>query len=439
VWSRRSFCKSALGALVAPLCWPSRSSAAVLARFPYIQNVGPNRATLVWTTEERGHGGVWVSSQPVIARLSPSAPSRRTEVRLALRGRIGIPDRTALLYRDSGPARWVSSIVRELRPEETELATPYYRHTVELAGLDPSAEYFYAPMLEGQNLWPSDKFNFRTAGGGPFSFLAFGDSGAGSPEQAALAELIRRERPAFVLHLGDLAYPRGAFVDYQSNYFGVYQDIMRRIPFFPCPGNHGYMTRDAFPYVMVHAVPTVANIPEIDRGRYYSFDWGDVHFVSIDSNAPLVRASEGKGPMLQWLEYDLRSTRKFWKIVYFHHPPYAGGPNETDPLSTLARQYLAPIVERYGVQLVLNGHEHSYQRSHPIRNRQIVAPGEGTVYVTSGGGGKTTYPIHYNPYVATALSVYHYLRLEVNRVKLTVRAIGLGGVEIDRIGLGPLG
>ena len=336
------------------------------------------------------------------------------------------------------PVQRKASVVRELLPAETDLGAPRYRHTVELAGLEPNTEYFYGFLADDLGLATNEPLSFRTACPGSLSFLAFGDSGSGGAEQQILAGWMRKESPSLVLHLGDLAYPRGAFQDYQDYYFAPCRDLMKRVPFFPCPGNHDYMTRDAFPYLALHNLPQVASVPESDHGRYYSFDWGGVHFVSVDSNAPLVRAAGGQGPMLDWLENDLSATRQYWKIVYFHHPPFAGGPNENDPLATLARNCLVPIIERHGVQLVLNGHEHSYQRTFPLAGKQMVTKGNGTVYVTSGGGGYGLYAAHSHPLVAVRHSVHHYLRVDVANSRLNVSAIGLTGEEIDSFDLAPL-
>jgi len=240
-------------------------------------------------------------------------------------------------------------VVTELLPAETDLGTPCYHHTVELSGLEPNTEYFYGIVRDDGALTANEPLSFRTACPGALSFLAFGDSGSGSAEQQILAGWMKKENPSLVLHLGDLAYPNGSFEDFQAYYFDPCRDLMKRVPFFPCPGNHDYMTRDAFPYLALHDLPQLRSVPEQDRGRYYSFDWGNVHFVSVDSNAPLVLAAGGQGSMLDWLEQDLRATRQYWKIVYFHHPPFAGGPNENDASSELARRYLVPIVERHGV------------------------------------------------------------------------------------------
>src|SRR5581483_10806821 len=121
---------------------------------------------------------------------------------------------------------------------------------------------------------------------------------------------------------------------------------MSSVPFFPAPGNHDYETPNAIPYLTVHSVPT-DGVPPIDRGRYYSFDWGNVHFVSLDGHQSLERAVVGTGSMLKWLQADLRSTQQFWKIVYFHYPPFAAGPNMNDPHSALVRQYIVPILETH--------------------------------------------------------------------------------------------
>ena len=113
--------------------------------------------------------------------------------------------------------------------------------------------------------------------------------------------------------------------------------------------------------------------------------------------------------MLRWLENDLRTTRQFWRIVYFHYPPYATGVNVNDPQSLLVRQHMVPIFENNGVQLVLSGHEHSYQRSVPIRRSNMVASGVGTSYFTTGGGGAILYPVPDKSLVASKKSAYHYL------------------------------
>ena len=262
----------------------------------------------------------------------------------------------------------------------------------------------------------------------PLRFLVFGDSGSCQPEQVALAARMTEESADLVLHTGDLGYPAGSVEDLKAGYLDVYGRMMARTPFFACPGNHDYGTDDAKPFLALQSTPA-SGVAEPDRGRYYSFDRGPVHFIALDSNRPLMDAVENGGRMLRWLEEDLRKhAGAFWKIVFFHHPPYAGGPNGNDVMTQLARRHITPILERHGVQLVLNGHEHSYQRSHPVG---------GAVYVTTGGAGAGLYPVHPMPQVAAGRSVHHYLRVEIGGWGLKLEAVDGNGSVVDEVNLAP--
>ena len=112
----------------------------------------------------------------------------------------------------------------------------------------------------------------------------------------------------------------------------------------------------------------------------------------------------------------------------FHHPPYAGGPNQDDPLSELVRQHLVPILERHHVDLVFNGHEHNYQRSHPIN---------GIVYLTSGGGGAMIYPTIPRAEAAVQHARHHFLEAELTPTSLRVEAIDVDGHLLDTLTLKP--
>jgi uncharacterized protein (TIGR03437 family) len=103
----------------------------------------------------------------------------------------------------------------------------------------------------------------------------------------------------------------------------------------------------------------------------------------------------------------------------------------------MVRDHIAPILDRYDVPLVFNGHEHSYQRSHPIRDGQPVESGPAAVYVTTGGGGAPLYAIFPRPTVAFGQSAHHFVRAEVDGSRMTVHAIRADGREIDRFTLSP--
>jgi hypothetical protein len=141
--------------------------------------------------------------------------------------------------------------------------------------------------------------------------------------------------------------------------------------------------------------------------------------------------------MLRWLDNDLRSTRQFWRIVYFHYPPFATGANVNDIQCRWVREAVVPILENYGVQVVFNGHEHSYQRNVPIRRNVQVDQGVGINYFTSGGGGALLYDVPSKPLVAVAKKEFHYLRAEVQGTQITVRSIRQDGAELDNFTITP--
>ncbi|MCX6617756.1 MAG: metallophosphoesterase [Acidobacteria bacterium] len=433
--SRRVALRIAAGVALAVFYTLTLAQAATLSRYPYLQNVASDRATVMWATLESGSGSV---------RYSLDQKTWRT----------------------------VTARIRAFLPAQTGLVFTFYQYEADLSPLSPATDYYYQVLVDGAGIADGtgtiiQPIRFRTAGPGPFNYLAFGDSGINSTEQRTLAAMMMREpNVSLVVHTGDIAYLHGTFQEFQSNHSDIYGNsspslngnMMRSLPFFLTPGNHEYYTPDwtLFPYLSLHSFPK-EGVPAADANYYYSFDWSNAHFVSLDANlkesfepneqwkvravTPLTSAINGDGYMLKWLEQDLAGSRKFWRIVFFHQSPYAGGNNASDPAGKAFRDYIAPILDRHEVPLAMNGHEHSYQRSKPIRNHLAVAAGEGTVYITTGGGGYALYPLTPPSLVgdvsAYAEKVFHYMRVEVQPYQTTVRAIRIDGKEIDRLTLAP--
>jgi uncharacterized protein (TIGR03437 family) len=423
----------AAGVALAVLSTLTLARAATLSRYPYLQNVASDRATVMWATLESGSGSVRYST-------------------------------------DQKTWRTATARIRAFLPPQTGLVFTYYQYEAELSALSPATDYYYQAMVDGSQL--TEVVRFRTAGPGPFTYLAFGDSGINSTEQRTLAAMMMHEpNVALVVHTGDIAYLHGTFQEFQSNHFDIYGssspslngNMMRSIPFFLTPGNHEYYNHEyyrpaggLFPYLSLHSFPT-EGVPPADAGYYYSFDWGNAHLVSLDTNlteggepdepwkvhavTPLWSAINANGGMLKWLDQDLAGSRKFWRIVFYHESPYAGGNNVNDPACKAVRDYIAPILDRHEVPLAMNGHEHNYQRSKPIRNHAAVGAGEGTVYLTTGGGGYELYPLTPPSLVgdmsAYAEKVFHYMRVEVQPYQITLRAIRIDGKEVDRFTLAP--
>ena len=395
--SRRTF----LGASAAFLGFAKLGHAASsVIRQPYLQSLLLNQVSILWTAGQSLSGSVTV--------VAPNGVST------------------------SFPAT-----VTAFQPSVTSLTSTYYQYQVNITGLVAGTQYQYQVQLDGQTIAADPVLNsFTTPTTGNFSFLVFGDSGADSPEQLSLIKLMGAETGiSKVIHVGDLAYDCGTFAQFEANYFALNAPLMSRLPFFTTPGNHEYETNAAAPYLAVHTMPSCPGIPAQAAGRYYSFDWGDAHFTSIDSN--LLNTSLAPG-MLAWLDADLAASQKYWKLVFLHHPPYPTGTHLDDPLCALVQQNVNPIVEKHNVPLVLSGHEHGYERSFPLVGGQPVSPSQpSTTYVISGGGGASMETVGSLPQTALSVQAFNYLRVDVSATALTVSAIGLQGNVIDRITLNP--
>jgi len=376
---------------------------AVFLRCPHVQNVSAHEATILW-------------SLPTLLSA------------------------TVVLTDPQGTRQTFAATANYFDTSATGMDQNFYLYRATLSGMTPGTLYSYQVHSDAGPLpTPAKRLQqFRTASAGTFRFLHFADSGEGSPQQVQLSEDMCAEDVSFVLANGDLAYDLATHSSIEANYYGMYRDMMAQIPFFATLGNHEYYTDGARPSLSGRVLPTVGVAPD-EHGRYYSFDWGNAHFVALDSNLPLEKAANGAGAMLDWLERDLSSTRKFWRVVYFHHPGYATGKHQDGAEAARVREHIVPILERHGVQLVFNGHEHTYQRTFALRGGQVVPDNSnGIVYVTSGGGGAQTYWSAPNERIVKSIGTNHYIRTEVAGPSLSLHTRGLGeAADIDGLNLQP--
>jgi len=309
-------------------------------------------------------------------------------------------------YGETGYTRVVSS------------TAPVTTHVVSIAGLSAGTTYQYR-IGTGNTLLYTSTFATAPDPGGAFDFVMVGDSGTGSPEQYAVAARMVALNPDFVLHTGDVIYPRGQASGYQPYFFDPYEELLDGAPIFPTLGNHDYGTSNAQPYLDVFYLPSGSSSTE----RYYSFDWGDAHFVALDTNQSYTTTS----PMHQWLVSDLAAATQTWKFVYFHHAMYSSGPHGIfDSYVAQIRAALAPVFEQYDVDMVFAGHDHDYERTKPIN---------GVIYIVSGGGGANTYPVFQQPFSAYAERVHHTVQVQIDGCILSLRAINKDGAVIDQIAL----
>jgi hypothetical protein len=157
-------------------------------------------------------------------------------------------------------------------------------------------------------------------------------------------------------------------VEYQKAIFDVYPAMLRRVPFWSCLANHDTAQSVAhvnkYAYFDIFTFPTSGECGGVPSGteHYYSFDYGNIHLISLDS---MTANRSPTGPMATWLTQDLAATTATWIIATFHHPPYTKGSHNSDVEKELVemRRNILPILEQGGTDLVLNGHSHCYERS----------------------------------------------------------------------------
>jgi 3',5'-cyclic AMP phosphodiesterase CpdA len=348
------------------------AGAAVVARKPYVQSVSSTSAKVLWTTtvEHAHHLEVKTVQGEQVARVASET------------------DPTA-------------------RPPTGEL------RLAPVGGLEPDRMYCY--RIVGPQSVLSEWAGFRTA---PLAdtdqkvrFAAFGDSGHGGTDQFAVREQLHTVALDLVIHTGDLAYVNGTRREIEQHYFGVYERLIQSFPVFPAAGNHDYATEGAAPFREAFALPTNASMaPE----RWYSFNWGPVHFVALDT--------QRIGPeQVEWLERDLASHDRAWTVVYGHHPPYSSGSHGSD---AQMQEHFVPVFEDYGVDVVFSGHDHNYERTLAI---------DGVRYVVTGGGGRGTRGVGQSEFTAFSLPVAHFVYVSADPQQLTLHAIDASGDEFDQM------
>ena len=278
--------------------------------------------------------------------------------------------------------------------------------------LAPATYYCYA--IAGL----TTRIGFRTApppgADASVRFAVFGDSGDGGVGQAAVRDRLQSLPADLILHTGDVAYETGTLDQFEQRFFRVYQRMLESVPIFPIAGNHEHYSTGAGPFLEVFDLPE--NGSEFGREYWYSFDFGDVHFVGLDTEQ-LGAEQEA------WLDRDLSQSHRRWTVVYFHRPPFSAGyhGNAAD-----VEQAFVPILQSHGVPIVFAGHEHSYERTRPIG---------GVTYVITGGGGKRLRAVGTSDSTVKSQSVLHLMEVEVHGPSMHVRAIDVSGTEIDAFDL----
>jgi predicted phosphodiesterase len=310
-------------------------------------------------------------------------------------------------------------------------ATARFEHVNVLTGLRPATTYHY--RIERAGVPAGGDHVFTTPPDDPVAPVRFGvlgDTGTGGPEELAVIALLERQAPDLVLHVGDLAYEHGTTQQVFQRFTVPFAGVMDHRPLFAAVGNHDVETDGGRPFFDAVVQPTN---PVDGTESYYSLDWGGCHVVALDSTADLSPQS----PQATWLASDLQASTARWKLVFFHHPVWSSSSHGGSPDLQAS---LGPVLEAHGVDLVLCGHDHDYERTFPMVGATPVDVGfepdyhdpAGPIYVVTGGGGQTLYGSGAGSFTAASESAYHVTVIDVAGSTLSITAVALDGTVIDR-------
>ncbi len=324
-------------------------------------------------------------------------------------------------------------------PFKSNLGT-YHRHTVQMKALSPETKYAYR-VGDGEN-W-SEWFHFVTASNQakPYSFIYFGD--AQNDLRSLWSRIIREAqadapRAAFLLHAGDLVNSANSDAEW-GEWFGGGHWLNAMMPSIATPGNHEYSKKEIevdgvkkTEYTLSqHWQPTFAfpqNGPEGLKESVYWIDYQGTRIISLNSN-------EQEDIQAKWVVPVLKSNPNRWTIVTFHHPMYSSAQGRDN---VGLRKKWKPIFDKYGVDLVLQGHDHSYARtgmSLPTTAENIstgVRLKDGpTVYVVSVSGPKQYDVGNRDFFERTASGAQLYQILHVNHDSLQFEARVANGELYD--------
>jgi hypothetical protein len=336
----------------------SSAFAAGLTRGPYLQNGTPSSLVVRWRTDTATDTLVQYGDAPGNLILSAYSPLLTTE------------------------------------------------HEIILSGLTPNGLYYYSVGSSSQTLAGNDANHYfvvfppigqdRSA-----RIWVLGDAGTQTSSQIAVRDayygFTGTRHTELWLMLGDNAYNVGSDTEYQGAVFNMYPTMLRKSVLFSTLGNHetaqatNYV--DTYPYFSIFTLPTAGEGGGVPSGteHFYSFDYGTIHFICLDS---MTADRATNGIMANWLRTDLGNTLATWLVAFWHHPPYSKGSHNSDTENELIqmRQNFNPILEDGGVDLVLSGHSHSYERSFLIDRHYGLSSTFNNTNKIDGGSGRDATP-----------------------------------------------
>ncbi|MCX7717211.1 MAG: metallophosphoesterase family protein [Candidatus Sumerlaeaceae bacterium] len=381
----------------------------VLRTTPFPSSSKPDQVVLTWSADPRRTQTIqWRTSQAattgVVEYREKTAPADRTVTVTATTRAIEFPD-----------------IIND---------RINHRHTATLSGLKPATAYVYRVGDGSPDHW-TEFAEFTTApdGGTTFSFIYMGDAQNGLDKWGDLIRAAHERCPQarFYVMAGDLVN-RGAERDDWDAFFHYSAGVYSTRPIVPALGNHEYHRTAFFQeplYLDLFALPEDGPLPE----RCYTLTYGNALFVIMDSNKPKDEAQ------IEWLDRQLGASNASWKFVVYHHPAFSSRETRDNPE---IRERWGAVMDKHKVDIALQGHDHAYLRTWPMKAGKRAPEGEhGTIYLVSVSGTKyyTQGQYDYTQVGFTNTSTYQLLDISVADDTLHYRAYDLEGRVRDEFTL----
>ena len=308
-----------------------------------------------------------------------------------------------------------------------------------LSALKPGTKYYFR-VGDGKDWSAATSFSTAPSSVSPFNFLVFGDSQSvdyGSWGKTVQNAYRAYPKAAFFINVGDLV---DVGDDYKQWFVWLKnaQGVINNISCMPVSGNHeNYSITDRLilPTGFHNLLALPQNGPDKLKGITYSFDYSNAHFVVLDTQ---YGEEAGLVPNLltlqaAWLEQDLATSNKTWKIVLMHRPPYNNTRAESHPK---LRTAFVALFAKYHVDMVFNGHDHVYARTFPLLDGKTTDSAHGTVYINCGRSGSKKHPLgmvatslddcYYNP-----VDQPNYVEVEITENRFALTASKQDGTMID--------
>ena len=299
-------------------------------------------------------------------------------------------------------------------------------HVIHIPGLMQGTNYFYRVRSGGATLREGDFFRTKRPTGQAFKFSIIGDFGAGTAGMFNIANQVNAVDSDMLITVGDNIYNDGQPGLYDPYWFSIYAPTMRRVPTFPCLGNHDIISAGGQWMVDYFYSPT--NGPSGYIEKNYSYDYGNAHFVVVDSNPFNLNQAAAVNAIKTWVSNDLAATVKPWKFVFTHHPPYTSTGNGSHDDDAGVKANLMPVLENAGVDVLFVGHNHFYERINAINGVHHI--------ITGSGGQSLSNPNVIKEYSAVrVVSIHSFTRVELDGLTFKLEQRDANGAVVDTFNL----